>query len=111
MGHRRNRKRDRKNALDAPNVRRPGRAGNSDADWMMLAPDTDSALFAAFTQSRPEPPVRACGGCREFVEDQEGGRGTCLHPGSGILNPWTDTAGCPFFAARRSQVNARGYAR
>ena len=43
---------------------------------------------------------RACGGCREFVEDQEGGRGTCLHPASGVLSPWTDTPSCAFWARR-----------
>jgi len=42
-----------------------------------------------------------CGGCREFIEDGEGGRGTCLHPGSGILSPWTDTTGCDFHSSRR----------
>jgi hypothetical protein len=41
---------------------------------------------------------RTCGRCREFVEDGELGRGTCLHPGSGVLHPWTDTPGCDFWA-------------
>jgi hypothetical protein len=44
---------------------------------------------------------KTCGGCREFVEDSEGGRGDCLHPGSGIVSPWTDTKACDFYAARR----------
>ncbi|MGH2633663.1 MAG: hypothetical protein ACRDG3_09665 [Tepidiformaceae bacterium] len=110
MGHRRNRKRDRKNALEAP-TGRSGKSSPYDSDWMMLAPDTDSSLFAAFAQSRPQPPVKSCGGCREFVEDQEGGRGTCLHPGSGVLSPWTDTQACQFFAAQRSHSTGRGYAR
>jgi len=39
-----------------------------------------------------------CGRCREFLADELGGRGECLHPGSGILRPWWDTPGCPFFA-------------
>ena len=106
MGHRRNRKRDRKNALDTP-LGRASKSSSYDSDWMMLAPDSDSTLFAAFTQSRPEPPTKVCGGCREFVEDQEGGRGTCLHPGSGVLSPWTDTLACQFFIAQRSQSGAR----
>jgi hypothetical protein len=42
-----------------------------------------------------------CGGCKEFVEDGDGGRGTCLHPGSGIAFPWTDTPGCDFHSRRR----------
>lgn len=45
--------------------------------------------------------LKTCGGCTEFVEDGEGGRGTCLHPGSGILAPWTDTPACNFYSARR----------
>ncbi|MGK2966301.1 MAG: hypothetical protein ACSLFM_11965 [Tepidiformaceae bacterium] len=49
----------------------------------------------------PRVEVNACGSCREFIEDQHGGRGECLHPGSGILSPWTDTPGCPFFARIR----------
>jgi len=106
MGHRRNRKRDRKNALETAG-KHSGPSSSYDSDWMMLAPDSDSTLFAAFTQSRPEPATSACGGCREFVEDQEGGRGTCLHPGSGVLSPWTDTLACQFFVARRSQTGAR----
>jgi hypothetical protein len=39
-----------------------------------------------------------CGRCREFLADELGGRGECLHPGSGVLRPWWDTPGCPFFA-------------
>jgi hypothetical protein len=46
------------------------------------------------------PVARACGGCREFIEDQEGGRGSCLHPASGVLSPWTDTEACPYWARR-----------
>jgi hypothetical protein len=49
---------------------------------------------------RPRP-TKACGNCREFVEDAEGGRGRCLHPGSGIVAPWTDTPAGDFHAARR----------
>jgi hypothetical protein len=49
--------------------------------------------------ARGEPSVvtqKQCGNCREFIEDAEGGRGECLHPGSGILSPWTDTPACQF---------------
>jgi len=45
--------------------------------------------------------AKACGGCKEFIEDGQGGRGTCLHPASGILSPWTDTPGCAYHARRR----------
>lgn len=40
-----------------------------------------------------------CGRCREWFADEEGGRGTCDHPGSGFLKPWSDTPACPFFHA------------
>lgn len=42
-----------------------------------------------------------CGECREFVPDDDAGRGRCLHPGSGVLSPWPDTEACQFHAARR----------
>lgn len=58
----------------------------------------DGELLAAFSAGRDGAPARTCGGCREFVEDGELGRGTCLHPGSGVLHPWTDTAGCDFWS-------------
>lgn len=45
-----------------------------------------------------------CGGCREFVEDGEPGRGTCLHPASGVLSPWTDTPACPYYARGSRRV-------
>lgn len=51
--------------------------------------------------------ANVCGGCREFIEDQEGGRGTCLHPGSGVLAPWTDTPACQFFVMQRQVRRAR----
>lgn len=71
-------------------------------------PDADLLLLMGAT-SQPErlPTARHCGGCLEFVEDQEGGRGTCLHPGSGILAPWTDTAACAFFQAQRVRLAGR----
>jgi len=40
---------------------------------------------------------KACGSCRQFVEDHDFGRGTCLHIASGILNPYTDTKACEYF--------------
>ncbi|MCA9826060.1 MAG: hypothetical protein KC482_04120 [Dehalococcoidia bacterium] len=43
------------------------------------------------------PAARACGSCHEFIEDQEVGRGTCLHPASGIFAPWYDTPACPYY--------------
>lgn len=59
----------------------------------------DYELLSLMGRGRTE--TQTCGGCREFVEDEVGGRGECLHPGSGILSPWTDTAACAFYAGRR----------
>ena len=98
MGRRRSRKAERRLAArgfaDEPAFSLPPFAPPSLADedeWEFLFPGA----------KRQQAPPAACGGCREFVEDEHGGRGECLHPGSGILSPWTDTPGCPFFAARR----------
>jgi hypothetical protein len=89
MGHRRNRKRDRRN-IAAYKEFTP--EALPDLDWSAVLPRRSESLI--------EPAVvvaKACGGCREFIEDQDGGRGTCLHPGSGVLAPWTDTPACQFF--------------
>ncbi|MEP6870967.1 MAG: hypothetical protein ABI939_03860 [Anaerolineaceae bacterium] len=102
MGHRKNRKRQRQ--LDAwaePATKFP--AGDTDrhtaADFLFLLGDT--------IRERG-PAASLCGGCREFIEDPEGGRGMCLHPGSGILSPWTDTVGCQFFLTQRNTASRRG---
>ncbi len=42
----------------------------------------------------------ACGSCHEYIEKDDSGRGECLHPGSGILSPWRDTASCDFYRGR-----------
>lgn len=58
--------------------------------------------FSFDTLETPTAPVApVCGYCREWLEREPGLRGTCLHPGSGIMHPWPDTPGCPFFRARR----------
>ena len=72
MGHRRNRKRDRK----THSTLRRGAPANPPATSPTgrgLAPDPDFHRLPAFTESRLEPLTKVCGGCREFVEDQEGG--------------------------------------
>ncbi len=99
MGHRRNRKQDRRaGGTSRDFARNPA----PDLDWLGLNDDSGGLfdLAAEIAGLRPAP-VKQCGGCREFVEDQEGGRGTCLHPGSGILSPWTDTEACAFYTAQR----------
>ena len=74
--------------------------GDDDDDW--------SGGPRSMVRGGPQAAL-TCGGCHEFVEDAEGGRGTCLHPGSGILSPWTDTAACPFFEGKRvHRVDPRG---
>lgn len=75
------------------------------AEPAWATPDRDEMLPVwqwqdAFSDSR-RTAVKTCGGCREFVEELENGRGTCLHPGSGVLAPWSDTEACPFYAGRR----------
>lgn len=104
MGHRKNRKRERRREQQGElQWRRQPQVSEED----FLKPDPFSLLEMAGLREpfglRAEP-AKTCGGCREFVEDHEGGRGTCLHPGSGILNPWTDTEACDFFARGRAMT-------
>lgn len=97
MGHRKNRKRERRNQdWDRPSFQRTEAPGFSPADDRHIL----TLLGSTGTPERV-PANRHCGSCREFIEDQEGGRGTCLHPGSGVLSPWTDTESCAFFQAQR----------
>ncbi|MEO6397048.1 MAG: hypothetical protein ABIP13_01150 [Tepidiformaceae bacterium] len=103
MGHRKKRKRERQaSGWPTPMAHLP----EDDQDF--AKPDSDYLLLLG-ESFREKPPVQSlCGGCREFIEDQEGGRGTCLHPGSGVLSPWTDTEGCQFFLAQRGALSRRG---
>ena len=102
MGHRKNRKRQRQStAWSEPAAKLPA------DDWIHSEPDTDFLVLRSDNVRERRPAVSLCGGCREFVEAQEGGRGTCLHPGSGILSPWTDTPACQFFLAQRNAVARR----
>ena len=54
---------------------------------------------------QPAPSLpKLCGNCLEWLPpraDAMGGKGTCNHPASGILNPESDTPGCSFFNGRR----------
>lgn len=95
MGHRKNRKKDRRQRQELQ--RWDSRPAVTEDQFI----ESDVSLLLEMARQRAEPP-KMCGGCREFVEDQEGGRGTCLHPGSGILSPWTDTPACDFFARGRA---------
>ena len=53
----------------------------------------------------PQPSLtKHCGNCVEWLPpgaDTLGARGTCIHPGSGIVAPDADTPGCDFFKGRR----------
>lgn len=104
MGRRKNRKQERRQRTG------PARERGYDLAAPVLRYDPPVAVRSGSTYGddwgiaeygRGIVPKKACGGCREFIEDQEGGRGTCLHPGSGILSPWTDTPACDFHHARR----------
>ncbi len=106
MGRRRNRKQERRQRHGGYTVvehepreldPRTFVAGAFDP---IRASDSEYDFFMMYEQ-RGRVAVKSCGGCTEFLEDAEGGRGTCLHPGSGVLSPWTDTKACDFFAARR----------
>ncbi|MBK6662558.1 MAG: hypothetical protein IPG47_07335 [Thermoflexaceae bacterium] len=106
MGHRKQRKRER---------RANQRDGWPAQGYALQDPGDDPVPFApAFAPPDDlfnpwgergsllgRAPAKACGQCREFIEDRDGGRGSCLHPGSGIAFPWTDTPGCDFHAPRR----------
>ena len=97
MGHRKNRKRDRR-------TQDWDRTGFPRDETRREPPPDDRhilTLLGATGAAERLPAICHCGACREFIEDQEGGRGTCLHPGSGVLSPWTDTESCSFFLAQR----------
>ncbi|MEP7214739.1 MAG: hypothetical protein ABI782_00715 [Anaerolineaceae bacterium] len=102
MGHRKNRKRQRQsNVWSEPAAKLP------EDDWSRPESDADFLFLHGDNIRERGPATSLCGGCREFIEDQEGGRGTCLHPGSGILSPWTDTLACEFFLGQRNAVARR----
>ncbi len=100
MGRKRARKRERRAAQRSgyswdTSVRLDERA------FDLMGDDEILAMLPMLAREDPVAPVtRACGGCREFLEDREGGRGTCLHPASGVLAPWTDTQACTYWARR-----------
>lgn len=98
MGRRKNRKQERKAAQRGWSPQEPrGLATYEDRsdDFLSLGPQYEDFHMQVIAQNQ-----KVCGGCREFIEDEHGGRGTCLHPGSGILSPWTDTKSCDFYAKR-----------
>lgn len=109
MGRRRTRKAERRQQRRSSweewggeAARRERRAGDDDDLWPAALLELDGGDRGGLTSGLDTdgaPAAKTCGRCREFVEDGELGRGTCLHPGSGVLHPWTDTAACDFWAA------------
>lgn len=102
MGHRKNRKRERRQEqLGQERWKRQPQVTEDD----FIKPEPMSFMgimqHQDFGPSRVEAP-KSCGGCRQFIEDHDFGRGTCLHIASGILNPYTDTPACEYFERTRS---------
>jgi hypothetical protein len=93
MGRRKQRKRNRRIERRATRDYQGAFAEPFDADPV-------EELLAGIARERmwPAQETATCGQCREFVHDGDAGRGTCLHPASGVLAPWTDTPACPYYA-------------
>ena len=102
MGHRKNRKRGRRQEQQSRErwVRQPQ---VTEEDFLKPEPVSFLGITTRheFPDFRAETP-RTCGACRQFVEDHDFGRGTCLHIASGILNPYTDTPACEYFERTKS---------
>jgi hypothetical protein len=103
VGHRKKRKRERKHEQSSQDRWRR-QATVSEDDF--IQPEPISLLeiggFRGALGPQGERP-KSCGSCRQFIEDHDLGRGTCLHIASGILNPFTDTPACEYFERARSQ--------
>lgn len=101
MGRKRRRKQERQ-------LERRRRRASRRPDWFAAVEPTPEELAAiaieqeARTAAFRAPVEPRCGGCGEFVENEMTMRGSCLHPGSGIAFPWSDTPGCDFFQPLRS---------
>ncbi|MGI8925836.1 MAG: hypothetical protein ACR2HN_04220 [Tepidiformaceae bacterium] len=101
MGHRRNRKRERRtgdswgNDLTGLRVVAPAPEAFDEADLLLV--------LQLRGGQREAPAALGCGTCHEFIEDANAGRGTCIHPASGVLSPWPDTPACPFHLRRRNR--------
>jgi hypothetical protein len=108
VGHRKHRKRERKQEQNGQERwRRQPKVSEDD----FIQPEPISLLeiggFRGALGPQGERP-KSCGSCRQFIEDHDFGRGTCLHIASGILNPFTDTPACEYFERTRSQARVYG---
>jgi hypothetical protein len=105
MGRRKNRKRERRQEQQ---TRERWHIEPRVTEEDFIAPQPVSLLEIAargFSDGRPTP--KTCGSCRQFIEDHDFGRGTCLHIASGVLNPYTDTPACEYF--ERTKAAARRF--
>ncbi|MEX0782713.1 MAG: hypothetical protein WD557_08690 [Dehalococcoidia bacterium] len=100
MGRKQARKRERRAVQRTSHGRWNGTQGAGEPNLDLFDDDELLAMLPMFARDEPLAVGRACGGCREFLEDREGGRGTCMHPASGVLSPWTDTEACAYWARR-----------
>lgn len=101
MGRRKNRKRERRLEQQS---RERWRREPAVTEEQFLQPEPGPLLELTrrtFAFEQREMP-KTCGSCRQFVEDHDFGRGTCLHIASGVLNPYSDTAACEYFERTRS---------
>lgn len=103
MGRRRNRKLERRRKereipADEPAV---VMAWPGDSDWDDEPPSWGGLGRRGSLLGQFRSAGATCGTCREFVEDGDTGRGRCLHPGSGVFAPYTDTGGCEFHSGGR----------
>ncbi len=85
-----------------PGGRRQRKAADlSSAAGFWLAGERALPAGAAGADIPGSAPAHTCRECHEWLPHEEGGRGSCLHPGSGFTSPWADTAACAFFVGRR----------
>lgn len=103
VGRRKNRKRERRQEQHS-RERWTHQPQVTEEDFLQPEPMTSLLGITQrhdFHGFRAELP-KTCGNCRQFVEDHDFGRGTCLHIASGILNPYTDTPACEYFERTKS---------
>jgi hypothetical protein len=110
VGHRKNRKKDRRQDQQSRDRWRRQPQVSEEEFITPLEPVSlleIAGLRGGGMYGRREDIPKTCGGCRQFVEDHDFGRGTCLHIASGILNPYTDTPACEYFERTRSPQHSR----
>jgi hypothetical protein len=92
VGRKRHRKRERRQAQRSL----PGAIAAFEPEEAFAVADSDFGFMLLGERKNQRTGALTCATCHEFVEDGELGRGTCLHPGSGVLSPWHDTGACQF---------------